>query len=383
MLGSHAKMQLARSLEPGRNLGTLENDAGIEITDPRQAQGRLHMNWAAGYLNDARDVVFVRLMLECTVTAGVGVALWVSSLPLVFVGPLYWAGLLIWTLDRFTLMLHCTSHRQLFKPRYKSLNRVIPWLLGPFFGQTPNTYFAHHLAMHHREENLMGDLSATLRFRRDRLDHWLRYYLRFLFCGIFELSRYFARRRQFKLLTQVLVGEGVYWGLLLLLASLQPARTIAVFLVPLLLVRTLMMIGNWGQHAFVCARYPEDPYRASITCINTRYNRRCFNDGYHVLHHVKPRCHWSCHPAEFERDLPEYGKHDSIVFDGLDFFQVWVCLMFRRWNVLAAHFVRLPGAPQRSSEDVIALLRKRVKPILTAPTPATGGALKPSASASS
>jgi fatty acid desaturase len=340
--------------------------ASLRVVDPQSADGRWYTRWAAPYLNDSRDVVFIGLMLEATLAGVAAILLWLSSFPLLIVAPLYWAGLLVWVLDRFTLMLHCTSHRPLFKPRYRLFNRAIPWLLGPIFGHTPNTYFAHHLGMHHREENLKADLSATIRFRRDRFDHWLRYYLRFLFFGLFELSNYFARRKRYKMLSGVMVGEGVYWALVLGLAFFKPAHTLVVLVAPLILIRTLMMIGNWGQHAFVCQDHPEDPYRASITSINTRYNRRCFNDGYHVLHHLQPRCHWTEHPREFERNLPEYGKHDAIVFDGLDFFQVWACLMLRRWSLLAEHFVSLPGAPQRSPEEVIAFLKTRVQPLKTA-----------------
>jgi hypothetical protein len=269
----------------------------------------------------------------------------------------------LWSLDRFTLMLHCTSHRPLFRARYKAFNRIIPWFLGPFYGHTPNTYFAHHLGMHHREENLKDDLSTTMPFRRDRFDHWLRYYLRFMLVGIFELAYYFYKRKNSKLLTRTLVGEFGYWALVAGLAWLDPARTLVVFVAPVILIRTLMMAGNWGQHAFVDANHPGDPYRSSITCINTRYNRRCFNDGYHILHHVKASCHWTEHPIEFERNLAEYAKRDAIVFEGIDFFQVWVFLMLRRWNALAARFVQLPGAPARSREEVIALLQSRMTPI--------------------
>ncbi len=336
---------------------------GLKIVDPRSAARPWYSRWASDYLNDARDVKMVGVMMESALVAGFGVALWFSSLPLAFVAPAYWGLLAFWILDRFTLMLHCTSHRQLFKSRYRLLNRLIPWFLGPFFGHTPNTYFAHHLGMHHREENLADDLSSTIRFRRDRLDHWLAYYLRFMLFGLFELGRYFSRRKQFKMLSRILVGEGLYWSALLAAAFVHPTRTLAVFVVPLLAIRTLMMIGNWGQHAFVCPEHPEDPYRASITCINTRYNRRCFNDGYHILHHLQPRCHWTEHPAEFERGLAEYGKHDAIVFDGLDFFQVWLLLMLRRWDALAERFVQLPGAPPRSPAQVVALLKERVTPI--------------------
>jgi len=63
------------------------------------------------------------------------------------------------------------------------MNHYIPAILGPFLRQSPFTYFGHHLGMHHPENNLREDLSSTMRFQRDRLDHWLRYFLRFFFLG--------------------------------------------------------------------------------------------------------------------------------------------------------------------------------------------------------
>ncbi len=335
----------------------------MNITDPRQEPPSLLASRLAPLLNDARDVSMLWLMARCAVVAGAGIAVFFSPWPLVYVAPLYWA-LNYTVLDRFTLMLHCTSHRQLFNNRYAALNNLIPWLLAPFFGQTPNTYFAHHMGMHHREENLEDDLSSTLRFQRNRLDHWMRYWLRFLFFALLELSRYFYRRGNAKLLRRILVGEAIYWSALLALGWFDPGATFVVFLGPFVLIRTLMMMGNWTQHAFIGESDVTDPYLASITCINTRYNRRCFNDGYHILHHVKPRCHWSEHPTEFLRALPEYGKRDAIVFDGLDYFQIWLNLMFGRWRKLAAHFVRLPGAPARTPDEVVAFLKSRVRPIV-------------------
>ena len=330
------------------------------ISDPRSSPTPIYARWGVALLNDSRDGAFVGLMIECAIACSCGVGLWLSHLPMLIVGPLYWAALFGWVFDRFTLMLHCTSHRPLFRRQYRTLNHVIPWLLGPFFGQTPNTYFAHHIAMHHREENLAQDLSTTISFRRDGFQDWLRYYSRFMFLGLFDLASYLTNRRRFKVLKSVLIGEGCYWSVMLLLVILRPAATFVVFLGPLLFIRTLMMIGNWGQHAFVCPEQPDNAYRASIVCVNTRYNRRCFNDGYHILHHLQPRCHWSDHAREFERDLVTYGLNDAIVFDGLDFFQVWSCLMLHRWHVLARHFVQLPGAPARSTEEIIVLLRARV-----------------------
>ena len=335
----------------------------MKITDPRTESVPGFLAPTARLLNDPRDTVFVWLALRCLGAAAVGVTLFFVQVPWRFVAPAYWLLLFGTLMDRFTLMLHCTSHRPLFSKRFRVLNHAIPWLIGPFFGQTPNTYFAHHLGMHHREENLAADLSSTMRFRRDRLDHWLRYCGRFLLVGLFELQVYFFRKRQWKLFKRVLAGEGCYWLGLALLAFVKPLPTLVVFVVPLVAIRTAMMMGNWAQHSFIVAASPENPYHSSITCINTRYNRRCFNDGYHILHHVKPACHWSEHPAEFEGALRDYARYDALVFDGIDYFEIWGCLMLRRWSKLASHVVRLEGAPARTPEQVIALLKQRVQAV--------------------
>jgi len=336
-------------------------------TDPRTASAPSFLSGTARMLNDARDTSVVWLMLHCALVAAVGVSLffWPSALGVSvwYVAPLYWALVVVSVMDRFTLMLHFTSHRQLFNKRYQSLNHVIPWLLGPFFGQTPNTYFAHHMGMHHREENLPDDLSSTMRFTRDRFTHWLRYYLRFLFFGLPELIFYFYKRKNWKLFRRVLVGEGVYWSVVALGLWLSPQATWVVLLIPLILIRTVMMMGNWTQHSFISQEHPEDPFQSSITCINTRYNRRCFNDGYHILHHIKPRAHWTEHPIEFEKALAEYASHDAIVFEGVDYFEIFLNMMLGRWDFLAEKFVQLPGAPVRSKEEVIRFLKSRVQAV--------------------
>jgi len=302
-------------------------------------------------------------MMQCALLATFGVLLFFVQRGFWWLAAAYWIALAGALLDRFTLMLHCTSHRPLFSPRHGALNSVIPWVLSPFFGQTPDTYFAHHMGMHHVEENLTGDLSTTMPFRRDRLGHWLRYYARFMAFGTVELSRYLARTGKRRLLRRTLVGEGAYWAAVTVLLFLNPRATLVVFLAPLLLMRALMMAGNWAQHAFICSEQPGNPFRASITCVETRYNRRCFNDGYHALHHLDPRCHWSDHPAQYEASMAEYGRQDAVVFRGVDFFQVWLLLMTGRWQRLARSFVRLPGAPARTDAEVVAFLKARVLPI--------------------
>ena len=35
-------------------------------------------------------------------------------------------------------------------------------------------------------------------------------------------------------------------------------------------------------------------------CVNHFENQKTFNDGYHVIHHIKPGLHWTMLPQEFE-----------------------------------------------------------------------------------
>ena len=332
-------------------------DLAVKVPSPTTALGRRALAW----LRDPRDFVFLHVMLTCALVAGLGVGMYfVPARWLPFVAPVYWLAWGLGALDRFMLMLHCTSHRPLFKPSALDRNLIIPWLIGPFFGQTPGTYFAHHMGMHHPENNLAGDLSSTMPYQRGKATHWLRYFGSFMAFGLYDLARYHQRRGNRRLFWKTLVGELSFVLLVVGLSFVAWRATLVVFVIPFVVVRALMMAGNWGQHAFVDPTDAGNPFRNSITCINTRYNRRCFNDGYHINHHQAPRAHFSEYPAEFAKNAEEYGRNDAIVFDGIDFFQVWLALMFGRFGSLADRFVQLPGAPKRDRAEVIELLRSRV-----------------------
>jgi fatty acid desaturase len=332
----------------------------IAVSDPRYtaADARAWDRFALWFINDVRDVPFLRLIVVLTTTVvGSGVWLFVGGFRLWLAAA--HLALVLWFLGPYILMLHNTSHRRLFNTRWRRLNLYVPWVLGPFFGETPETYFAHHVGMHHPENNLEDDVSSTLPYRRDSFIAFVRYFLRFFFGVIVELPRYFARKRRHALAVRSVGGELVFFAVVGALAWLDWRSTIAVFAVPYVVTRFLMMCGNWGQHAFVDEATPESPYRNSITCINTGYNRRCFNDGYHIGHHIKPTRHWTEMPADFSDNLATYAHERAIVFAGIDFFGVWLCLMLKRYDWLARRFVPLEGAP--SQAEIIELLRSRTR----------------------
>jgi hypothetical protein len=337
----------------------------ITLTDPTWTRGDAAAeSWseraALTFINDVRDVPFLKLIAILNLTI-VPSAVWQ------YVGGFVWwhvavhMVLVFWFLGPYILMLHNTSHRRFFKTKWGKLNHYIPWMLGPFFGETPETYFAHHIGMHHPENNLEDDLSTTLPYVRDSVWGFTRYFAKFFFTAIFDLPRYFVARNRRALVWKSFVGEVVFFVMCGGLAFLNWKATLVVFIVPYLSTRLLMMCGNWGQHAFVDQKAPGDSYLNSITCINTGYNRRCFNDGYHIGHHVKQTRHWTEMPDDFTAQRGIYAEKGAIVFEGIDFFIVWVFLMLKRYNWLARCYVHLGEGERPSEADIIALLRSRTQ----------------------
>ncbi|MBL8786703.1 MAG: fatty acid desaturase [Deltaproteobacteria bacterium] len=316
-----------------------------------------------GLIKDPRDLPFARLIFSAllVLVPFATVVFVLDPLPW-WLGAAYLAVLFPVFIDRYTLMLHNTSHRRLFGKGHEGLNILVPLVLGPFMGQTPYTYFAHHIGMHHPENNLPDDLSSTMRFRRDSLRGFLVYYGTFMGLGIVQLVAYHRRRGHSRMARMALFGELGWYLAIALLLWLRPWPTLVVFVIPFLLIRFMMMAGNWAQHAFIDAADPANPYRNSITSINTRYNRRCFNDGYHIGHHVKANRHWSEMPSDFEAQLATYRDQGAVVFQGLDYFQIWALLMAKRYKSLARHFVDLSERP-RTEAEVIDFLRERTRPI--------------------
>ncbi len=317
----------------------------------------------AAFINDPRDRPFLVLMAIISLTIPpFGIAFYIPGVFRWWLGLVYLTLIPVFFLDRFILMLHNTSHRPLFKKPWAWMNNYIPWVLGPFFGQTPETYFAHHIGMHHPENNLEADLSSTMPYRRDNALDFLVYFFRFMALGLPELSNYLSLRERRKIRVRMLFGEIGYLLVVAALLYVNWRATIVVLIFPLFAVRFLMMAGNWGQHAFIDANSPEIAYRNSIVVLDQRYNTRCFNDGFHIGHHIKATRHWTEMPADFEANRSTYAREGAIVFKDVGYFGVWWRLMTHQYKALARHFVTLEGE-RPSDEAIIALLRERARRI--------------------
>eukprot|EP00440_Ansanella_granifera_P056994 gb/GFBE01061785.1/.p1 GENE.gb/GFBE01061785.1/~~gb/GFBE01061785.1/.p1 ORF type:complete len:162 (+),score=47.35 gb/GFBE01061785.1/:1-486(+) len=127
--------------------------------------------------------------------------------------------------------------------------------------------------------------------------------------------------------------------------------TAYVFFATYVVAMTAMSFGNWSQHIFVNPENSHSNYQLTFNCIDTPANKRTFNDGYHVIHHLNARLHWSEIPEYFLKNKDKHNDNLALTFRGLDFFEVGVLVMTKQLPKLAEHYVHLGSedtAPTRS-----------------------------------
>ena len=174
-----------------------------------------------------------------------------------------------WYVGTYTLMMHQHIHMGgILKPQYALFDRLFPYLTDPLMGHTWNSYYYHHIKHHHVEGNGPQDLSSTLRFQRDNIWHFLAYFVRFFVLVWADLPLYFLRRNRPMLAAKLAFWELGSYASLYVLYRYKPGPTFCLFLAPLILLRLGLMVGNWGQHAFVDSNEPDSDYRSSITLID-------------------------------------------------------------------------------------------------------------------
>ena len=334
------------------------------ITDPvyneRPAFTRYERFWLQ-YINDRRDLPFIHLLTAIhllVIPSAVvlytpllqGIWWWALYIPYFYISQLYFKG-------RFGLMLHCISHRKLFKKAYTWIYHWIIWGICPFFGHTPETYFVHHMAMHHVENNGHDDASSTLPYQRDSLRGFLSYVTRFLFLGFRDTFMYLFTRKRKKFYMRLTWGEMSFYAFCIAMCFVNLKATLFIFIIPFVFARIVMMLGNWAQHAFVD---PNNPDENTINCINTKYNQTCWNDGYHAVHHIRPALHYTEIPVEFMKNKDVFAERKILVFDGIHYLHIFLWLMTKRYDKLADNLVNINNMFS-SKEEAIALMKERTR----------------------
>jgi hypothetical protein len=193
-------------------------------------------------------------------------------------GPLH-SVMQLYYMGSYTLMMHQHIHmRGILNKAYSALDLAFPYIMDPLMGHTWNSYYFHHVKHHHVEGNGPNDLSSTIRYQRDDVWHFLHYVGRFYFLIWFDLPRYFFRTRKTELALKAgaceIISYAFYYTMF---AHVNARATVFVFFVPLAIMRLGMMIGNWGQHAFVDEVEPNSDFRSSITVIDVAVSSTSFH----------------------------------------------------------------------------------------------------------
>lgn len=177
----------------------------------------------------------------------------------------------LYYMGTYTLMMHQHIHMGGILAKASGLRIIdtfFPYIIDPLMGHTWNTYYYHHVKHHHTENNGPDDLSSTMTYQRDNVVHFLYYVSRFVFFIWLELPLYFLKKRRRATALKVALWELSDYVVLYAFFSKNRKATFFVFLLPLLLLRLGLMVGNWGQHAFVDADEPGSDFRSSITLID-------------------------------------------------------------------------------------------------------------------
>ncbi|MDQ3845582.1 MAG: fatty acid desaturase [Bacteroidota bacterium] len=318
------------------------------------------------FLNDKRDLPFIHFLTTIHLLIIPVVILlytpllqgwkwWLVTIPYFYISQFTFKG-------KFGLMFHCMCHRKTFKKNYQWMHTYVTWVVCPLFGHTPEGYFSHHMGMHHVENNMPEDTSSTMCYQRDNFKDFLLYFGRFMVVGIKNTFLYLYYRKRKKLYTRLTYGELCFYLFCIAMCFVSLKATVLIFIVPLFFARFVMMLGNWTQHAFIDPNEPECLYKSSINCINTSYNKICWNDGYHIIHHLRPALHYTEMPLEFLKQKDSFAENKALVFNGIHYLHIFIYLMNKRYDKLADNLVNLNNM-FTSKEEAIQIMKERTRKI--------------------
>jgi hypothetical protein len=321
-----------------------------------------YIRWARSIVRNQNDVIMMtHLILYFTTSVP-------SALILLYVKFNYIHGILhslmqVWYAGTYTLMMHQHIHmRGILAKSYSWFDHAFPYITDPLHGHTWNSYYHHHVKHHHIEGNGPDDLSSTIRLQRDSVLDFLYYVGRFFFLVWLDLPLYFIRKGRTTMAMKTAFFELGNYAFIYLMARYVSFRaTLFVFMIPLLMMRIGLIIGNWGQHAFIDDVDPDSDFRSSITLIDVASNRYCFNDGYHTSHHLNPRRHWRDHPISFLQQKDIYAKENALVFRNIDYLMITFKLLAKDYTYLAKCLVPIGDQIGMTIPEIAALLETKTR----------------------
>lgn len=352
-----------------------------------------YIRWARTVVRNQNDVVMLTHLILYFTTS-------VPSAIYLFYNFSWMHGILHWVMQSYyvgtyTLMMHQHIHmRGILSTKFSWLDTAFPYITDPLMGHTWNSYYFHHVKHHHVEGNGPDDKSSTLRYQRDDIWNLLHYIGRFYFFVWYDLFSYFISKKKYTLAAKAAVSEVSSFAMIAFFATYVNTRAaFCVFLLPLGMLRVGLMVGNWGQHAFVDDVDPDSDFRSSITLIDVpvsltahppsplhpslppyrihttnpfpflsqKSNRYCYNDGYHTSHHLNPLRHWRDHPPAFLSQKHRYAAEHALTFRNIDYIMLTFRLLKKDYEYLARCLVPMGEQVGMSLGERAEMLRRKTR----------------------
>ncbi|MCJ1264119.1 hypothetical protein MMC22_003990 [Lobaria immixta] len=295
-----------------------------------------YIRWARTVVRTETDVVMLTHLIMYFTTS-------VPSVLYLYYRFSWCHGVLHWLMQSYyvgtyTLMMHQHIHMNgILSRKYAWFDRAFPYIMDPLMGHTWNSYYHHHVKHHHIEANGPDDLSSTIRYQRDDLLHFLHYVGRFFFFVWLDLPVYFVGKGKTVLALKTLGSELISYFILYVLATrVNFHATLFAFLLPLMLVRLVLMVGNWGQHALVDEVEPDSDFRSSITLIDVA-----------VIAFIK------------QKDT--YARESALVFRNIDYIMMTVKLLQKDYRYLAKCLVPMGDQIGMDLDEISTMLRTKTR----------------------
>jgi hypothetical protein len=212
------------------------------------------------------------------------------------------------------------------------------WLrlgLNAMHGRIPHFYRAHHVYIHHVENNALDDPQSTLRYDRTSFFDFCRFALKlgmsFTFAA--DVFAYLAAKRNRRQIRLLACGIGGWYLMLAAIACLNPGAALALLLIRLSVgVATAIDVNFW--HGLVD---PDDPGNIALNTINIVYkDERVVGIGaLHAAHHYRSGEHWSRQCQLSQAAAHEMREQGMFLFDAYLATKFTKMLLLRRFDVIA------------------------------------------------
>ena len=267
-----------------------------------------------------------------------------------------------------TLIHHLGHQRNAFKPWFRPIGNFIVGMLGVFYGHVPGNYPIGHVRIHHKFDNGPEDLTSTMALDRGSFSGWLRYRQQFiLFWSGVSVVRYFLQRKRADAAWIQARGMLIFYGLIFAVTFWNWEIGFAYLILPHIIIINFISAINFTWHMFIDPKDPGNVYTNSICILEAQQD--VWNEAHHISHHALPQAPWSRMPDHFRDKRDEYMANRANIFRDTQVFEIFVLCLAGRVDKLAERFVDLGGTLSR--EEVIALLRERLRPV--PPVPASHG----------